>query len=216
LLLPGACGPSREVRQFNQMGLEHYHAGRYYEAINMFEKAREEDRERPEASYYIGRCYLAMAEQRYREDNLVAGMRLCDRAAMEFERAYAAFPGYTLAIQGKTESLKLRGQYARAVELAGWAAAHAGPKAKMLILEAREWSQAGDLEQSLKRLKQAVAVEPDNAATHAELGRFYLRCDNKPEALRALRRAYDLDPGAPGVVSALSELGELTDTAEPR
>ncbi len=202
----GGCGPPGEVRQFNQMGLGHYQEGRYWEAISMFEKAREIDRERPEPSFYIGRCYLAMAERKYNEDSAFAGMRLCDRAAAEFERAIGGFPGYTAAIQGKGEALKLRGRHATALELATWAAAHAGPKARMLILEAREWVQAGDVDRALRCLKQAAAVEPQNAATHAELGRFYLRCGSRSEARAALQKAYDLDPGAAGVVSALAEL----------
>src|SRR5262249_43248552 len=115
-------------------------------AISQFENARKVDPELPEPAYYIGRCYLRMAEQKMREDNLVAGMRLCDHAASEFERAYNAFPGYTKAIQGKSEALKLRGRQAAVLELAAWASAHATPRAKMLILEAHELAQAGDLD----------------------------------------------------------------------
>lgn len=200
------CGPSGEVRDFNKLGLQHYNSGQYYEAVAMFENARKLDPERPEAAYYIGRCYLGLAERKLREDNLFSGMRFCDRAASEFERSYGAFPGYTKAIQGKSEALKLRGRYSAALELAAWASANAGPRAKMLILEARENAQAGDLDRSLRRLKEAVAVESENAATHAELGRFYLRCGNNADALGELRRAYELDPGAPGVVSALTQL----------
>lgn len=209
------CGPSDEVRQFNRMGLEHYHAGRYWEAIGMFESARKLDRERPEASYYIGRCYLALAEQKYKEDNDIGAMRFCDRAAAAFEASYNAFPGYTDAIQGKAEALRLRGRHAAAVELAAWASAHAGPRAKMLILEARERSKAGDLDHALRCLKQAVAIESDNAATHAELGRFYLRCGNRAEAITALQKAYSLNPGTPEVVTALAELGVAPTPASP-
>lgn len=205
----GGCGPSAAVREYNRVGLEQYNKGDYYAAIGQFENARKLDRETPEPSYYLGRCYLRMAEQKMREDNLVAGMRFCDRAASEFERAYSAYPGYTKALQGKGEAMKLRGRGQVALELAAWASAMAAPKAKMLILEAHELAQQGDLDRSLRKLKEAVAVEPENAATHAELGRFYLRCGNDREAALELRQAYRLDPGAPGVVSALSELNAL-------
>lgn len=203
------CGPGAEVREYNRIGLEQYNKGDYYAAIGQFENARKLDRETPEPSYYLGRCYLRMAEQKMREDNLVAGMRFCDHAAADFERAYSAYPGYTKAIQGKGEAMKLRGRGQVALQLAAWASATAAPKAKMLILEAHELAQQGDLDRSLRKLKEAVAVEPDNAATHAELGRFYLRCGNDREAALELRQAYRLDPGAPGVVSALSELNAL-------
>lgn len=203
------CGPSGQVRDYNRIGLEQYNKGDYYAAIGQFENARKLDRETPEPSYYLGRCYLRMAEQKMREDNLVAGMRFCDRAASEFERAYSAYPGYTKAIQGKGEAMKLRGRGQVALQLAAWASATAAPKAKMLILEAHELAQQGDLDRSLRKLKEAVAVEPENAATHAELGRFYLRCGNDRQAVTELQKAYRLDPGAPGVVSALSELNAL-------
>ncbi len=209
LLLVAGCGPSAEVRECNRIGLEQYNNGDYYAAIGQFENARKLDRETPEPSYYLGRCYLRMAEQKMREDNLVAGMRFCDHAAADFERAYSAYPGYTKAIQGKGEAMKLRGRGQVALELAAWASATAAPKAKMLILEAHELAQQGDLDRSLRKLKEAVAVEPDNAATHAELGRFYLRCGNDGPAVTELQKAYRLDPGAPGVVSALSELNAL-------
>jgi tetratricopeptide (TPR) repeat protein len=205
------CGPPDPVRKLNQSGLEYYNKGDYYAAITQFENARKLDPELPESSYYLGRCYLRMAEQKMREDNLVAGMRFCDRSASEFERAYNAFPGYTKAIQGKSEALKLRGRQAAALELASWASAHATPRARMMILEAHELAQAGDLDKSLRVLKTAVAVEPENAAAHAELGRFYMRCNNEREAIAALQKAYRLDPGAPGVVSALAELNALPD-----
>lgn len=208
------CGPSDEIRRWNQSGLEQYGLGDYYAAIGQFENARKLDPERPEASFYIGRCYMRLAEQKMREDNLVAGMRFCDRAASEFERSYRAFPGYSQALQGQREALKLRGRQQAAVDIAAWASAHATPRAKMLILESRELSQTGDLDRALRQLKTAVALEPDNAAAHAELGRFYLRCGNDREAVAALRRAYDLDPGAPGVVSALAQLDALPPQTE--
>lgn len=205
------CGPSGEVREYNRIGLDHYNHARYYEAISMFENARKLDAETPEPSYYIGRCYLALAERKLREDNAFGGMRFCDRAASEFERAYNAFPGYTKAIQGKTEALKLRGRYSAVLDLAAWASNNSGPRAKMLILESRELAQSGDLDRCLRKLKEAIAVEPENAATHAELGRFYLRCGQDREAIEALQKAYRLDPGAPGVVTALAQLNALPD-----
>lgn len=206
------CGPPGEARKFHQIGLDYYNREQYYEAIAQFENARKIDRETPETAYYIGRCWLRIAERKLREDVGVSGMRFCDRAAYEFERAYNAFPGYSKALQGRAEALKLRGRFTTALEIAAWASANAAPRAKMLIFESRELAQAGDLDRCLRKLKEAVAVEPDNAAAHAELGRFYLRCGNDSEAVRCLRTAYRLDPGAPGVVSALSSLDALPPT----
>ena len=58
--------------------------------------------------------------------------------------------------------------------------------------------------------KKAIAIEPDNAAAHGEIGLFYMRCGNNKAAVDSLRKAYQLNPGAPGVVAALADLGAFT------
>lgn len=219
LLLPvflGACGgPSDEVHRFNQMGLEHYQSGRYYDALAMFERAREEDRETPEPAYYIGCCYLKLADQKFREDSLVSGVRYCDTALKAFTAAYEAFPGYTNALAGKTEALKRKGEGEAALALADWAASACGPRAKMHIFRAREYAQHGDVDKALAIFQEAVRVEPRNPATHVELGRFYARFDKRAEAMSSLKRAYELDPNAPGVEAALASLESSSGSAMP-
>ena len=64
------------------------------------------------------------------------------------------------------------------------------------------------MDQAQLAFRQAVAVEPNNAAAHAELGLFYLRLGNKTEARESLRRAYELDKHTPGVTQALAQLGD--------
>jgi cytochrome c-type biogenesis protein CcmH/NrfG len=49
-----------------------------------------------------------------------------------------------------------------------------------------------------------VAVEPDNAMAHAELGRFLARQKRYAAAVRALENAYRFDPSEPGVVADLA------------
>jgi len=103
--------------------------------------------------------------------------------------------------------LKLKGKHAAALDIANWAARNCGPQAKMLILKGRQYAQAGDLDQAQLAFKQATTVEPHNAAAQAELGLFFMRCGNDTEAVTCLQKAYELDPGAPGVVAALARLG---------
>ena len=85
--------------------------------------------------------------------------------------------------------------------------AQSGFQAKKLVLKARQYADQGDLDNAQLAYQQAAAVEPRNAMAHAELGLFYMRMNNKPEAIRSLRRAYKLNPGAPGVFAALIDLG---------
>src|SRR6185295_4296623 len=116
-----------------------YEPGHYVEALAMFKRAAELDRERPEASYYSGRCNLAIADKKFKDGNLPSALRYCDRAIACFNSAIGAFPGYAAAVQGKADALKLRGKHAAALELAEWAARNAGPQATMFILKGRNY-----------------------------------------------------------------------------
>src|SRR5262245_44505371 len=111
LLMSGCVKPTGTYDELIQDGLREYESAKYAEAIAMFKNASEADRERPEPSYYTGRCYLAMADRQFREDDLPGALRYCDRAIGEFDKAVGGFPGYTRAIQAKADALKLKGEH---------------------------------------------------------------------------------------------------------
>jgi len=188
-------------------GNAEYDRENYAEALGMYEHAEEIDPERPEPSYLIGKCYLAMADRQFSEDDLPGALRYCDRAIATFEKALAGFPGYSRAVQGKADALKLRGKHQAAYDIARWVATQSAFQSKKLIVEARQYSMAGDLDNAELSLIKAVAVAPDEAAAHAEIGRFYVRIGNRDKAVEHLRRAYAINPGAPGVFKALLDLG---------
>ena len=213
--LSGCVKPVPTYDSLIREGLREYDAGQYAEAIAMFKEAAESDRERPEPSYYTGLCYLKMADRQFRQDDLPAALRYCDRAIGAFDAAAGAFPGYSRAIQAKTDALKLKGENQAALAVANWAAAYVGPQAKMLIMKGRQYAQAGDIDNAQLAFQQAVSIEEKNPAAHAELGLFYMRCGNKGKAVESLQRAYDLDPGSPTVVAALAKLG-ATPTPRPK
>jgi len=202
------CGPPRpSFEQLLDEGMHEYRRGNYAEAVGMFKGAAELDRERPEPSYWSGECYMAMAARQFKEDDLPGALRYCDRAVDAFDRAVAAFPGFAKALQGKSDAERLSGRNRAALDVANWAAAYVGPQAKMLVFKGRQYAQAGDIDQAQLSFRQAVSVEPENPAAHAELGLFYLRCGNDAEAIKSLQRAYELKPGDPGVLAALARLG---------
>lgn len=215
-ILLGGCGkPRASFEQILSTGIHDYESHRYAEAIAMFRHAAETDRERPEPSYYIGLCYLGMADEHFKNDNLPAALRCTDQAVAALDAAVGAFPGYSKAVQAHADALRLRGRHQAALDIANWAAAQSGGQAKMLILKGRQLSQSGDIDGARLAFRQAASVEPDNAAAHAELGRFYMRMGNDREAIDALKRAYELDPGAPGVVAALARLGAVSEMPPP-
>jgi len=206
----GGCGdPLPTYDEAFSDGVRELEAGRPVEAVAMFKMAAVSDPERPEPSYEMGRCYLAMADKQFVEGDVPGALRYCDRAIASYDKAIAAFPGYSRAVTGKADALKLRGKHRAALDIANWVAAQSGYQAKKLILKARQYADQGDLDNAQLAYKQAATVEPDNAMAHAELGLFYMRMNNKPEAIRSLTRAYKLDPGAPGVFAALIELGAV-------
>lgn len=207
-MIAGCMGPSTSVSDLNAQGLNEYRAGRYSDAVAIFKRAAEKDRERPEASVYIADCYLAMSQERFKDGNIHAALRWCDSAISQYDAAVDAFPGYSRAVQGKADALKLKGRHEAALQTADWAARNSGLQSTKLILKGREYAQESDMDQAQLAFRQAVAVEPENAAAHAELGLFYLRCGNKADARESLRRAYELDHNTPGVTEALAQLGE--------
>ncbi len=204
------CGGTASFEEMIQEGEQERMAGNYAEALGMYRMASDRDPERPEPSYLIGSCYMSMADKQFREDDLVGALRYCDRAIASFDAAISAFPGYSKAVQGKADALKLRGKHQAAFEIARWVAANSAFEAKKLIIEAQQYSSSGDLDNAQLCLKKAVAVDENNAVAHAEMGRFYLRLDNRDAAISSLRRAYQLNPGIPGVFEALLDLGAVT------
>lgn len=208
-ILGGAC-TSASYEEMIREGERERIAGNYADALGMYRAAAERDPERPEPSFLTGRCYMAMADQQFREDDLLGALRYCDRAIASFDAAIAAFPGYSKAVQGKADALKLRGKHQAAYEIARWAAAQSGYASKKLIIEAQQFAATGDLDNAQLSLQKAVSVDENNAVPHAEIGRFYMRTNNRDKAIEHLRRAYELNPGIPGVFEALLDLGAVT------
>jgi len=212
LMAVASCASKQPtMNQTMAEGDREFARGRYAEALGMYEFAEDIDPERPEPSYFIGRCFIAMADRQFAEDDLPGALRYCDRAIATFDKAIAAFPGYGRALQGKADALKLRGRHQAAYDIAQWVSAQSAFASKKLIVEARQYASNGDLDRAQLTLVKAAAVDPDDPAPHAELGRFYLRTGNRAKAIDSLQRAYRLNPGAPGVFSALLELGAVPE-----
>lgn len=201
------CSKHPSVSESLSEGHREFRRGRYAEALGMYELAEDRDPERPEPSYYIGKVYLAMADRQFQEDDLPGALRYCDRAIATFDKSIASFPGYSRAVEGKADALKLRGKHQAVYEIARWVSEQSAFQSKKLIVEAREYASSGDLDNAQLLLVKAIAVDPDSAAPHAELGRFYMRTGNQSKAIEELEKAYRRDPSAPGVFKALLELG---------
>lgn len=211
--LTGCGKPSYE--ECIRDGLREYDSQRYLDAITVFEQAADFDRERPEPTYYMGRCYHRLAEEQFKADNPGEALRYCDRAIVYYDMSIGAFPGFSRAVQGKANALKLKGLPQASLDIANWAAKVSGPQAKKLILKGHLLIQRGDLDGAQLAFQQAVSVESENASAHAELGLFYMRCHNDQAAWESLRRAQRLNPNAPGVAAALEHLESKKSSRPP-
>lgn len=215
LLVAGCMEPS--AKKLHEDGIREYQAGAIINAQGMFEEALKKDPEHYESAFYAGMCHKAVARNKLREEDYAGAMRELDMSAYYFGLAIESYPGYMAAIQQKAEVLEMKGQYEDAVRLAIWAKDNVGTDRGQLIMLAQKLAEGGDYDNALIRLRQAVALNPDDAYANAELGRFYIKISRQEEGIEALQRAYRINPSEPGVVDMLAELGyaPLEEDAPP-
>ena len=79
---------------------------------------------------------------------------------------------------------------------------------------ALESLRAGDYKKGLKFAQEAIALAPDNFASHVACGRLWLGLGNTDQALHELRIAVRLSPGSPDAHFALSRA--LADAGQNR
>jgi len=206
VLLPG-CGPNYEY--FRRLGQMESLEGNYGPARHFFQEADGKSRRRPDNLHDMGVCSVMLAKQRFAQMNHAAAMREVDAAIGYYTAAIDECPGHQASIVGKNIALELKGQFAEALRHAEWAVEFVGPSAKQYLFLAEELDQRGDKDGALVRYRQAVAIEPKNAAAHVAFGMFLLRCENEPAAIEHLQTAHRLDPTDPWVVELLSSRGVL-------
>ena len=176
-------------------------------AKRLFEEAHELRPEDPYNLHDMGVCSMVLSRDFARQRNHPAAMREVDQAIEYYSRAINAHPGFQSALLGKNLALELKGQFDEALRHAEWAREFVGPSARQQIFLAHEFEERGDLDGALLRYRQGVAMEEQNAAAHAELGKFMYRQKRADEAVSHLQTAYRLNPNEPGVLRLLVELG---------
>jgi Flp pilus assembly protein TadD len=92
---------------------------------------------------------------------------------------------------------------------------HAVPKAAVKAHErARKLFASGKLSDAARELEKAVALDPDFAEAHENLGALYLKLDGPAEAEPHIRRAIELNPSSSFAHSDLSAVQLLTGDLE--
>ncbi len=188
--------------------------GDYRGARALFWRAHELVPEDPPNLHDLGDCCMYFAREQFAQRNPSAALRELDQAIAYYQRAVDAAPGFQAALLGKNNALELKGRYEEAVRLAEWAVEFVGPSARQQMFLAEEMEERGDQDAALLRLRQAVAMEPNNPAAHEALGELYLRLERRDLARAHLRRANALDPRRPTTEALLEQLDASALTAQ--
>ncbi len=157
----------------------------------------------------LGACSVLLARQKFEQTNHPAAMRELDAAIEYYSRAIEVHPGHQASLEGKNVALELQGQFDEALKHAEWAAKFVGPSARQYVFLAAELEERGDVDGALLRHRQAVAMEPDNAAAHVAFAKFLLRSRNERAAVHHLQAAYRLDPLNDWVIDQLAARGAV-------
>lgn len=200
------CATEPDSRRLRLEGQRAMVRGDYAAARGLFRDAHEIEPENAANLHDLGDCCLYFATEQFTRRNTAAALREVDHAIQYYQRAINAHPGFQPALLGKNIALELKGQFEEALGVAEWAVEFVGPSARQQLFLARELEERGDLDAALLRLRQAVAMEPDNAAAHQALGDFYRRIGKREAAIRHLTASYRLDPSRSGAAEALSDM----------
>jgi serine/threonine protein kinase/Tfp pilus assembly protein PilF len=133
-----------------------------------------------------------------------AGRDAIDRAIALFERAVALDPGYGVAWSALGGAYNLKGQFLGFPDLHHKAIDHLrrAIALKPSLVGAHVWLGSsllytGQVNEGIAALKQAEALDPDDADVHQTLARAYWMWRAQvPEAIAELRRSIELNPEA--------------------
>jgi len=188
----GGCNPNyRQLRHEGQIAMLN---GEYGPARYLLLNAEDKAHRRVETLHDLGLCSVMVAKQKFKERNHAAAFRELDNAVAYYRRAINECPGHQASLEGLNIALELKGQFEEALKEAEWAAEFVGPSAKQQMFLADELEQRGDLDGSLLRYRQGVAMEPDNAKAHIAIAQFLMRHDNEAAAFHHLVEANRIDP----------------------
>jgi len=215
LLMLAGCNPEPDFRAYRLEGQRLMVKGNHGVARGLFEKAHEMVPEDPINLHDMADCSLYYARDLFARGDTVAAFREVDKGIEYYQRAINAHPGFPAALLGKNIALELKGQFEEALKVVEWAVRFVGPSAQQQIFLAQEMEERGDMDAALLRLRQAVAMEKENAAAHEALGKFSLRMGDHELAIRHLTRAYSLDPNRPGLADTLAGLGVAVNQLTP-
>jgi tetratricopeptide (TPR) repeat protein len=211
LLVAAGCNEVHPQIRYKD-GLEAYNRGDLTAAMADFQSAYKGQPGDPNTCYWLGRCYLDLSREEAADNSAVAAMTFADKAVFYFDSAIQHAPSHMLAIDGKAEALRLKGDYAKANETAQEVGSQLSPTANVLITKARAYAAGGDMDMALLTYRQAVAAEPTNPAALEAYGRALLVAGDRDKAVEYLQKAYEIKPTV-AVLDTLHQYGAVPQLA---
>ena len=200
----GGCGPGLKYRDLRREGQRAALEGMHGPACYFFKEAEKVYPRNVANLHDLGACSVMLARQKFEQRAHAAAMRELDAASAYYSQAIEVHPGHQAAIEGKSVTLELKGQFDKALEHAEWAAEFVGPSARQYVFLGKELEERGDVDGAQLRYRQAVAMEPANPEGHVAFARFLLRQNKERVAVYHLQAAYRLNPLNEWVVDQLA------------
>ncbi len=181
VLLFTTSGPGwgQSVDELFEQGEGLRKAGRYEQAIELFDQVLEIDHDHSEAYRKRGLCRRDLGD--------------FDRAFADYEQAVAADPGNPEAYRSYAIALQRLDQHREAIEWCDRGIAVA-ETANLHIARSLSRRELGDVEGAVEDTSRAIDLEPDNAYAWMHRGLNHYRAKEYRKALADYDRAIELSP----------------------
>jgi len=199
----GGCAPSVfDGVRLNRKAQVYISHGQYSHAEKLLQESLNADYENSASHYWLGQCFEARQEM--------------EKAIYEYRLAVRFNPAMNLAQMTLIMALEDVGKHAESLEAASVYLSHKKGAARDCINLAEIFSKHGLPAHTILAYEQAQKVEPNNAKPSMALAEYCFLLNNKDRAIKALIKAFEIDPVYPGLAKQLGELGLRVTIPEPQ
>jgi tetratricopeptide (TPR) repeat protein len=173
-------------------GIECYNQGRFAEALDIFQRAIEENPVFPDVHFFLARTYCRQG--------------VLDLAEREYEKAIKLKPEYVQAHIDLARMHAAKGKWKEAI-------GHYQRVLKLDVKDPQVYTDLGkictlrnELDQAAKNFKKAILIKEDFVEAHLGLGAVFFKLDHVDEAVGEYQKVIKLKPDSEHVYLLLAEL----------
>lgn len=202
LLLICVAGCGVDAVRMNQQAQIYMNHGEYEKAEEILVNSFDTDHENPASHYWLGRCYEQMGFQ--------------EKAIYQYGLAIRFTPSLDVAQMAYIKLLYQNGQIEEATQAALNYLEHKDEPARDLVFIAESFTADQMPDLAIMSYRQAQKNEPDNPWPWIKMAEFYLAQQQKPQAVDALKQAFQIDPVYPDLARQLGAHGYRVNIPQPR